>query len=183
VTQSRVHKLVLMGILAALAYVVMYLIRIPVFGFLTLEPKDAVIGIASFILGPFPAILIAILVAGLEILISGTGLIGFVMNVASTIAFIGVASVIYRRNRTFYSALIGLLVGTVCATTLMLFLNYWLTPLYMGVPRSEVVALLMPVLLPFNLTKAFVNGALIMLLYTPVMRALKAIGYAGDDKE
>ena len=173
---SRIRTLILMGIFAALAYVAMYFIRIPVFGFLTFEPKDAVIGIAAFILGPLPAMVIAVIVAALEMQISGTGLIGFGMNVASTIAFVGVASLIYHRNRSLGGALIGLIAGGLCATVLMLFLNYLITPLYMGRPRSEVVKLLVPVLLPFNLAKALVNGTLIIALYKPVMRALSAIG-------
>jgi riboflavin transporter FmnP len=168
-----------MGVFAALAYVAMYLIRIPVFGFLTLDPKDAVIGVAAFIIGPLWAFLIAIVVAILEMPISGTGIIGLAMNVASTIAFVGIAAAVYRRKPTFMNALIGLLLGTLCATALMLALNYLLTPLYMGMPRSDVAALLVPVLLPFNLSKGAINGALIMLLYTPVMRALDAIGFTG----
>ncbi|MCL2819112.1 MAG: ECF transporter S component [Actinomycetia bacterium] len=173
---STIRKLVLIGVFTALAYVVTFLIRIPVFGFLTLDPKDAVIGIAGFLLGPVAVVVIAVIVSALEMMISATGPIGFVMNVASTLAFVGLATVIYRQAPSFKRALIGLLVGAVSVTVVMLILNYLLTPIYMGVPRADVAAMLIPVLLPFNLIKSFVSGVLVLLLYQPVMRAYESIG-------
>jgi len=173
---SSVRRLVLTGVFTALAYVVTFLVRIPVFGFLTLDPKDTIIAIAGFILGPMAVVAITIIVAGLEMMISGTGPIGFVMNVVSTVVFVGIAVFFYRRDPSIKSVLTGLVVGGLAATAMMLLLNYLLTPIYMGVPRADVVALMVPVLLPFNLVKALVNGALILLLYKPVTRALETIG-------
>jgi hypothetical protein len=43
----------------------------------------------------------------------------------------------------------------------------------MGQPRAFVATLLIPYFLPFNLIKAGINGALTMLLYKPVVTALR----------
>jgi riboflavin transporter FmnP len=174
---SRIRKLVLVAVFAALAYVVTAVIRVSVFTFLTYDPKDAIIGIAGFILGPIAASCISIIVAALEVPLSGTGIIGFVMNAIASIAFIGTASLIYQRKPSLKNAIIGILAGLVTMTVSMLILNYLLTPLYMGVPRAEVAKLLAPVLLPFNLMKSGINGALILLLYKPVMKALEIVGF------
>jgi len=170
-----------MGVFAALAYVVTLLIRIPLFGFLTLDPKDTVIGIAGFILGPLAAIGITLIVASLEIMISGTGLIGFLMNAAASITFVVIATLLYRRNPSFKGAIVGLLVGAITMTAVMLFLNYLLTPIYMGIPRADVAAMLVPALLPFNIMKSLLNAVLILLLYRPVMRALDAVGFSLEE--
>ena len=55
----------------------------------------------------------------------------------------------------------------------MLLWNWLLTPLYMETTRSEVVQLLLPVFLPFNLLKAGLNSGLTMLIYKPVSVSLR----------
>jgi riboflavin transporter FmnP len=184
---SRIRNMVLIGVFAALAYTVMFFIRLPIPGFppfLTYDPKDAVIGIAGFILGPFSAIAIAVLVSALELVtVSTTGLIGFVMNAISSIAFIGTAAFIYKRKPSIKSALVGILVGALTVTAVMLLWNYLIVPLYMGVPREAVAKMLIPTFLPFNLLKSSINGLLILLLYTPVMRALEVVGFSTKDRE
>jgi len=51
--------------------------------------------------------------------------------------------------------------------------NYFLTPLYMGMPREAVAEMLMPVFLPFNVIKGGINVALTILLYKHVVTALR----------
>ena len=58
-------------------------------------------------------------------------------------------------------------------TVLMVLWNWLITPLYMKVPRSVVVGMLVPVFLPFNLVKGGINATLAMLLYKPVVTALR----------
>ena len=71
-------------------------------------------------------------------------------------------------------AVIGLALGTVCLTVVMLLWNYLITPIYMGMDREEIVVpMLIPVFLPFNLVKGGLNMALILLLYKPVVTALR----------
>ncbi len=56
---------------------------------------------------------------------------------------------------------------------IMILWNWLITPLYMGVPREEVVSMLLPVFLPFNLIKGAINAALTLLLYNPIVTALR----------
>ena len=55
----------------------------------------------------------------------------------------------------------------------MLLWNYLITPIYMGMPRAAVADLLVPVFLPFNLSKYALNAAITMLIYKPVVTALR----------
>lgn len=55
----------------------------------------------------------------------------------------------------------------------MLLWNYLITPIYMGYPREVVVELLIPAFLPFNLIKGGLNAAITMILYKPIVTALK----------
>ena len=171
--------LVTMAMLCAIAFIAKWLSNfLPnVQGFLSFDIKDVVIVIGGFILGPLHAALIALVVSILEMVtISSTGPIGLVMNLLSSCAFACVASAIYRRNRKMRSAVTGLVCGVLCMTVIMLLWNWLITPLYMGVPRSVVAGMLMTVFLPFNLAKGGINATLTMLLYKPVVTALRRAG-------
>jgi riboflavin transporter FmnP len=98
------------------------------------------------------------------------------MNLLSSCSFACVAAAIYRRNKNMKSAVTGLVCGVVCMTVIMLLWNWLITPLYMGVPRSVVAGMLMTVFLPFNLAKGGINATLTMVLYKPVVTALRKAG-------
>ena len=55
----------------------------------------------------------------------------------------------------------------------MMLWNYLIAPIYMGYPREAIVELLLPAFLPFNLIKGGLNAAITMLLYKPVVVALR----------
>lgn len=165
-----------LAMLTAVAYVVMILSKMlpQVVGFLQMDLKDTVICIGGFIFGPLAAAVIAIVVAVVEMFtVSDTGIIGLIMNVLATVAFCCTASFVYKKVHSKKGAVIGLALGTVCLTVVMLLWNYLITPIYMEMDRSVVAAMLPTVFLPFNLVKGGLNMAVILLLYKPVVTALR----------
>ena len=172
-----------MAMLCAIAFVAKLISNIfpQVAGFLSFDLKDVVIAIGGFILGPLQAALIAIVVSVIEMLtVSHTGPIGLVMNVLASCSFACVAAAVYHRKRTMKNAVIGLIAGVLCMTIIMLLWNWLITPLYMGVPREQVTAMLATVFLPFNLAKGGINATLTMILYKPVVGALRKAGLIED---
>jgi len=178
-TRERTRRLTLMAMFAALSYVVMAVGRIPISSvdFLKYDPKDFILAICGFIMGPIPALLVTTVVSFIEMItVSGTGIIGFFMNVLGSAAFVCTASVIYKRRHSLRGAMAGLLAGVIISTAVMLLWNYFITPLYMGYPREAIAEMLVPVFLPFNLIKGGINAAVTLLVYKPVSRALKQTG-------
>ena len=152
-------------------------------GFLSYEPKDAFIVIAGLLYGPMTSVLISVIVSLIEMLtISSTGPYGFLMNVVSTCAFAVPAAWFYQKHRTQKDAVIGLVFGIVTMAVAMLLWNYIITPFYMGVPREQVAGMLMTVFLPFNLTKGGINAGLTLLLYKPIVNALRKAHLAEPSK-
>ena len=171
---QRTKQMVTMGMMAALAYIVMVFIRIPVVLFLKYEPKDVIITIGGFIYGPVAAFLISLIVSFVEMFtVSETGWIGAAMNLISTCSFACVAAAVYKKNHTLKGAVIGLVIGLISMVAVMMLWNYFLTPIYMGYPREAVAAMLPTAFLPFNLLKGGLNAALTMLLYKPVVITLR----------
>ena len=181
VTYSKTRTLVTLALLSSIAYVLWAVGRVPVLsaGPLTLryDPKDIVIAFSGFIFGPMAAFAMSVVVSFVQMItLSETGPIGFVMNVISTCAFICPAAYIYNKHKTLKSAVIGLAVGVVFMTAVMILWNYILTPIFMGVPRQAVVALLLPLFLPFNLISGGLNASVTLLLYKPLIKALRSAG-------
>ena len=174
-----VKEMVLIAMLAAIAYVIVALVRIPVVLFLKYEPKDVIITIGGFLLGPLAAFVTSFVVSLVEMVsISDTGPIGALMNLLSTCSFACTAALFYKKRHTLSGAILGLVLGSVIMVLAMLLWNWLITPLYMGVDRSAVEGMLVPMFLPFNLLKAGLNSALVLVLYKPLVTALRKANLA-----
>ncbi len=171
---SKTKKITMIAMLCAIAYVVVALLRIPVVLFLDYEAKDVIITIGGFIFGPLTAFIISVIVSFIEMLtISDTQIIGCIMNILSTCSFACTAAWIYKKKHSLSGAILGLIFGIFAMVIVMLLWNYLITPIYMGYPREEVAKLLLPAFLPFNLVKGAINMALILLIYKPIVSALR----------
>lgn len=175
--QEKTKKLTILGMFCALAFVSVAVCRIPIVLFLDYEPKDVIIAISGFIYGPLAAMAVSLVTSMAEMVtISTTGPIGMIMNVLASCSFACTAAYCYKKMHTVRGAVIGLIGGSILMTVVMLLWNYLITPIYLGYPREAVVELLIPAILPFNLLKSGLNTALTLLIYKPVVTALRKSG-------
>ena len=171
---TKTKKMTTIAMLVAASFVAVALFRIPIILFLKYEPKDVIITIGGFIFGPQTAFLVSLFVSLIEMItISDTGPIGAIMNFLGSVSFAVTASYIYKKHHTKTGALLGLATGALCMTIIMLLWNYLITPLYMGLEREVVAAMLIPYFLPFNLLKSGINAGIILFIYKPVVNALR----------
>lgn len=174
---TKTKKIVMIGLFSAIAFIFTNIgnaIPIKFADFLSFDPKDAVIVIAGFALGPLASVVITVIVALLELVtISATGPIGFLMNVIASMSFALLPTILYNRKRKFWVAMIGLFISSLATVAVMVLWNWLVTPLYMHVPREAVEEMLLPVFLPFNALKCVINTALIAVLYKPFVRILR----------
>ena len=171
---SKVKTIAMLAVIAALSFCAVTLIWIPVVMFLKYEPKDVFITLGGFIFGPMAAFSVSLVVSVIEMFtISDTEWIGAIMNLISSCAFACTASFIYKKVHSMKGAVLGLASGVALTTALMLLWNYVMTPIYLGYPREAVADMLLPVFLPFNLIKGSINAALILLVYKPIVTALR----------
>lgn len=167
-------KMVVLAVMAAMAYMVMVFIKIPVVLFLKYEPKDVIITISGFMFGPLASLVTSAVVSLIEMVtVSDTGPIGALMNFIGTSAFACTAAIVYKKFHTIKGAFAGLVCGTVFMTIVMLAWNYLVTPIYMNTPREIVADMLIPAFLPFNLLKGVLNSALTMLIYKPLSNVMR----------
>ena len=177
---NKTRYMATVGMLSAFAYILAVIGHfVPIYfnDFLKYDPKDAIIVMAGFALGPVSSIIISVIVAFLELItISTTGVIGFAMNIISSVAFATIAAFVYKYRKTIGGAVCGLILSSAVTVGAMILWNYLVTPIYMGVPRDIVAGMLLTVFLPFNVIKCGLNGALTMLIYKPCVQAMRRIG-------
>lgn len=173
--RTDVKRLAILAMFTALGYICLFLFRFKV-SFLTLDFKDVFITMAGFVYGPLAALGVSLAESLLELAtLSDTGFWGALMNFAGSAAFAVTASAVYKYNRNFKGAIIGLVSAVFCMTAVMLVMNLFITPIYAHTDMATVVGMILPLLLPFNLIKSVLNAALAFIFYKPVSQALKSI--------
>ena len=173
----RARKLTATAMFCAMAYVCAIYLKIKI-QFLTLDFKDSLIVLCSLLFGPVWGFSIAVTVPFLEfITVSDTGIYGFIMNALSSVTFSLVTGLIYRYKKSMLGAVIGLVSGVFAVTAVMVLANLFITPHFIGGTTADVAAMIPKLLLPFNLIKAILNAAFVLLLYKPLSKILKKIGF------
>ncbi len=167
------RKLTTMGLLAAVSVILVYFIHFPLLPaapFLEYDPADIPIFICTFLFGPLGGLLLTVvvsLVQGLTVS-AQSGVIGILMHIFSTGSFALVAGFIYQKKRTKKSAMLALLAGVIMMVATMCVWNTIFTPIFSGMPRQAVIAMLPTVIIPFNLIKSGVNAIITAIVYKKI---------------
>lgn len=173
-----VRRLVQMSMLAAIAVVLILLIRFPLLSgapYLEYDMADIPVLLGAFTLGPAAGMMILTVVSAIQaFLLGGNNIIGFIMHMTASGALVLVSSLLYRHMREgSRSLVISLVAGSLSMAALIIPLNLIFTPLLFGMPVASVKALILPVVLPFNLIKAGLNGSIFFLLYKSLRYVIK----------
>jgi len=164
----KTSRLAKMALMAAISCVLVLLIRIPFppAPFLVYDPADVPIYITTFAFGPAAGVILTVIVSFIQaFMLGGDFVYGFVMHVFATGMFAVVAGAIYKHKKTKKEAIIALAAGVIIATAVMCVMNILVTPHYMGAPREAVLAMIVPVIIPFNLIKAGLNAVITFFVY------------------
>lgn len=191
-TFFNTRNLVKLGILAALAGALQALeFKIPFFPpWLSMDFSDLPALLGSFAMGPLAGVVIEGVKNVLKIVLVGTntGFVGEFANFLVGCALCVPASLIYCRNKTKRNALLGMIVGTICFCVMGIVLNtFLLMPIYMNSfggdaiismatqvnpAWSNVNAIVLLGVTPFNFCKAAILSLLALLLYKPLSPVL-----------
>lgn len=171
--RAHINKLSFAGIITAISVVlVIPSFRIfPAANFLEYNPSDIPIIIASMTLGPVWGVLISLAVSAIQALTisAESGMYGFLMHVSATSIFALVSGLIfcptkYKRNEIFTQKktymlrlLVSLIIGGIASVLIMIPMNLIFVPLFMGGTYKDVVPMLIPAIIPFNVLKMILN--------------------------
>ncbi|MBC1502610.1 ECF transporter S component [Listeria booriae] len=163
------------AVLGAVAFVIM-LIQFPLLPsapFLKLDFSDVPAAIGGLLFGPLAIILIEFVKNVLEYLVTGSFVgvpVGELTNFLSGICFVLPIYYVFRYARSTKAMILGVGIGTVTLTVVISLLNYFVVlPFYItvgGLPAgTDIAALVTTAIIPFNLLKGVVVGAVFILVY------------------
>ncbi|PLS31179.1 ECF-type riboflavin transporter, S component [Bifidobacterium margollesii] len=153
-------------------------IELPIFPaapWLKYDPSGIVCLVAGFAYGPAAAAIVSVLGFAPHVFADPWGTL---MAVLVALALSVPASLIYRRIHTRKGAMIGILVGALCAIAIALLGNLVVTPIYAHMTVAQVAAMIVPILLPFNILKMAIHGVVTFLIYKPISKLLDKSGRA-----
>ena len=167
--KPRTLMLAKMALMVAVSFICTFIHFpiLPAAAFLEFEVSDIPILISGFVFGPLPGLVIAVVSILLRALIMSppSGPYGLLMHVIAIGVFVLVASLIYKKFKTRKGGLFALIIGGLAMTAVMIPANLIITPFFLGMPVEVVQAMILPILLPFNLLKMAINTAVVFLLY------------------
>ncbi len=168
------RTLTTLGMLAALALVLVSLIHFPIVPaapFLEYDPADIPIFVGTFLFGPaagFALTVIVSVIQGLTVSAASGGIIGIFMHIFATGTYVLIAGILYNKNRTRKGAFAAMAAGSLAMTAVMCLWNLIFTPLFLGQNMGDVAAMLIPAIIPFNLLKAGINSFVTYVVYKPI---------------
>ena len=123
--------------------------------------------VAGFAYGPAGGVAVGIVTAIIHGLLMAD-FTGALMNILVVTCFVLPAALIYKKKRTYKFAIIGLVFSIIAGVIGSIIGNLLLTPSWLGVPFDAVIALIIPVLIPFNLLKGLLNSVITLIVYKSI---------------
>ncbi len=158
---NQISALVILVMMAmVLSFVELPLI--PQAPWLKYDPSGIIAVLAALLYGPWVGSAVAVL-AWIPRLV--TDPLGAFMNILSSVALVIAVGSVYRRLPSLRGAVFGTVIGVVCATVVSIVLNFVVMPIHQEVAFADIVALVAPVLLPFNVAKALANGGVALVAF------------------
>ncbi|MGL4760019.1 MAG: ECF transporter S component [Sarcina sp.] len=170
-TNKKLNISIKIAILSAIAFILMMFEFpiIPAFPWLKIDISDMPALMGAFAFGPIAGVIIELLKNIIFILFRGTstGGVGELANFLIGVSFIVPASIIYQKNKTKTSAIIGMAVGTIFIIIVGILANiYILLPLFgMKMNSSQLMSYIFIGIIPINGLKAILNSVLTLVLY------------------
>lgn len=164
------RRIAVYALFVALAMVTSF-IEFPItpVAWLKYDPSGIVCLIAGFAFGPSAAAIVSVLGFVPHMFADPWGSL---MAVLVALCLSVPAAFIYRSHRTRKGAAAGILVGALLAIVAALLGNLVITPIYAHMSYAQVAAMILPILLPFNVAKMAIHAVVTFLIYKPVSNLL-----------
>ncbi len=197
-TDSRkisTKKMICIAMMSAIAIVVYYLdFPVPLMpSFIKLDLSNVVSLFAGFTLGPAAGVIVCLIKNVIHLVIKGFGTtmgIGDIFDFVTSAVFALSAGLVYRKIHTKKGAVIGCIVGTAAYTLISLPLNYFIVyPIYAKAfgGMEAIISAYNAILpgtdnlfsalcifnLPFTLIKGILCSLVTILIYKPLITALR----------
>lgn len=168
------QQLVTMAFMAAISTVLSF-IEIPLFPaapFLKYDPSFVPAIMGAFAFGPLAGCIISFVSVIAHVFIT-SNIWGGIMTIACACAYLvplGLAGKTRNSNGHISTVrlIVGFSIGSLAMIIVALLGNLVVTPIYTGAPLQSIIAMIIPILLPFNIAKVLLNSIISALVYKSI---------------
>lgn len=161
------------ALFCALSFVLTF-VEFPIFPpapWLMYDPSGIVAFVAALAFGPSTGAVVVVLPWVLKTLFSFNPW-GHLMAIVAGVALCVPAALVARRVQGRRGLALGMALGAACSLVACIAGNLVVTPLYTAVSTADVIAMVVPVLLPFNAIKIALNCIVAALVEGPVSQVI-----------
>ncbi|MCX0380985.1 ECF transporter S component [Clostridium perfringens] len=168
------NRFIKLSLLSAIAVILMYIdfSVIPIFPWLKIDLSDVPALMGAFAFGPLAGVIIELMKNLLILIIkgTGTGFVGEFANFLVGVALVWPAALVYKKNKTKKTAILGMVLGFLCIEVVGILANvYLLLPAYgMAMSKAELMQYVTVGLIPFNGIKSILVCGITYALYKKV---------------
>ena len=168
------NRFIKLSLLSAIAVILMYIDFpvIPIFPWLKIDLSDVPALMGAFAFGPLAGVIIELMKNLLILIVKGTGtaFVGELANFLVGVALVWPAAMVYKKNKTKKTAVLGMVLGILCIEVVGILANvYLLLPAYgMAMSKAELMQYVNVGLIPFNGIKAILVCGITYALYKKV---------------
>lgn len=168
------NRFIKLSLLSAIAVILMYIDFpvIPIFPWLKIDLSDVPALMGAFAFGPLAGVIIELMKNLLILIVKGTGtaFVGELANFLVGVALVWPAAMVYKKNKTKKTAILGMVLGILCIEVVGILANvYLLLPAYgMAMSKAELMQYVTVGLIPFNGIKSILVCGITYALYKKV---------------
>ncbi|WP_415349357.1 ECF transporter S component [Clostridium perfringens] len=168
------NRFIKLSLLSAIAVILMYIDFpvIPIFPWLKIDLSDVPALMGAFAFGPLAGGIIELMKNLLILIVKGTGtaFVGEFANFLVGVALVWPAALVYKKNKTKKTAILGMVLGVLCIEVVGILANvYLLLPAYgMAMSKAELMQYVTVGLIPFNGIKSILVCGITYALYKKV---------------
>ncbi len=191
--KQTIRAITVCGVFGALGFVLMLLdfpLPFIIPPFIKFDFSEIPAVIASFAFGPLYGILVCLIKNVLHLFVTNTNGVGELSNFILGGTFVGIAGIVYKRNKSRKYALIGTVVGALVMSIISIVTNYFIVYPFYGeliIPIPVIIDMYKAILpvsdtllkcllifnLPFNFIKGLVNATVCFAIYKKISPILK----------
>lgn len=187
--QSKTRKITVIGMLSAIAFILMYFdFSVPFMpSFIKMDISELPALIGSFALGPVSGVVICLIKNLLHLFKTTTGGVGELSNFILGAMFVFPAGLLYQKLKTKKGAFIGSLIGALVMAVASIVTNYFIVyPIYTNfMPMEAIIGAyqainpsadsLLKCLIMFNMPFTFIKGMLSVLVTFLIYKRISPI--------
>jgi riboflavin transporter FmnP len=157
----KANKIVYLGLLSAMSFILMATFSVPILlqaPYLRFEPSEILAVLAAILYGPFAGIIVAGIKDLLYLIFRAKSIFGPVADFIALGIFSSVIGIIYGKIPSRKGFLLACSLASILRVLLMIPVNIIILRMQFGMAVPEVMAIMLPAIIPFNIIKSGINS-------------------------